>query len=88
MHSITARDALSYAISQQLARLYAVIIAGWILVSLGLQVQTGLSGVLEVIVAYPLLLAGVVALYGGTIALLFKIVTDANAVATMIVREP
>ena len=88
MHSISARDALSYAISQQLARLYAVILAGWILVTLGLEAQSALFGILELLVVYPLLLAGVVALYGGTIALLFKIVTDANAVATMIVREP
>ena len=87
MHSISARDALSYAISQQLARLYAVILTGWILVTLGLEAQSALYGPLEFLVAYPLLLAGV-ALYGGTIALLFKIVTDANAVATMIVREP
>lgn len=83
MHTISARDALSYAISQQLARLYAVIIAGWILVSLGIEAQSEIHGPLEFLIAYPLLLAGVVALYGGTIALLFKIVADANAPATI-----
>lgn len=81
MHSVSAREALQYALSQQLARVYAVIIAGWILLSLGLQAQRALWGVLEYLVAYPLLFAGVVALYGGTIALLFKLVADANAVA-------
>lgn len=81
MHTISARDALSYAISQQLARVYAVIIAGWILVTLGLEAQSAIASPIEYVVAYPLLLAGVVALYGGTIALLFKIITDANAAA-------
>lgn len=88
MYSISARDALSHAISQQLARLYAAILAGWIIVSLGLRAHGALSGLLELLVGYPLLLAGVVALYGGTIALLFESGTDANAVATLIVREP
>lgn len=82
MHTLSARDALAYAISQELARVYAVILAGWILVGLGREAQTALPGVIEVIVAYPLLLAGVVALYGGTIALLFKVIADANAAAT------
>lgn len=83
MHTVSARDALSYAISQQLARVYAVIIAGWILLSLGLEAQGAITSPLEYVIAYPLLLAGVVALYGGTIALLFKIVADANASATI-----
>lgn len=80
MHTVSARDALSYAISQQLARIYAVIIAGWILVSIGAEAQAAFPGPLG-LVAYPFLFAGVVALYGGTIALLFKIVADANATA-------
>jgi|GEM_PF-3266329 len=81
MHTVSARDAISYAISQQLARVYAVIIAGWILVSLGLEAQSAITSPIEYVVAYPLLLAGVVALYGGTIALLYKLVADANAAA-------
>lgn len=81
MHVISARDALQYALSQQLARVYAVIIAGWLLVSGGLEIQAAIHSPLE-LVSYPILLAGVVALYGGTIALLFKIVADANAAAT------
>lgn len=81
MHTTSARDALSYAISQELARIYAVIIAGWILTTLGLDIRAFMRSPLELLVAYPLLLVGVIALYGGTIALLFKIIADANAVA-------
>lgn len=81
MHSVSARDALQYAISQQLARVYAVIITGWILISIGVRAEAAIHSPIEYVVAYPLMLAGVIALYGGTIALLFKIVADANAVA-------
>lgn len=86
MHTIGARDALSYALSQQLARLYAVIISGWILISIGIEAQNAIHGPIEFLIAYPLLLAGVIALYGGTIALLFKIVADANAAAVATAR--
>lgn len=56
-------------------------VAGWIRISIGPELEPVRDLTRRYLVAYPLLFAGVVALYGGTIALLFKIIADANAAA-------
>jgi hypothetical protein len=87
MAVVTAREALRYAISREMALLYAVVIVGALLIGLGVgtlpRPRRGgnlflLFDILEVL----LVVGGTVLVYGGFVAIAYKLVADAHARGT------
>jgi hypothetical protein len=87
MEPISTPEALRYAISGQMAGLYAVIIVGWLALTAGLgyaydlAVAGGGAGVVGSVLALVLGVGGLIAVYAGGIGLIYKVIADANATA-------
>ncbi len=85
MASVTAADAVRYAIGTEMAGLYAIIIVGWLALTAGLSfawdlaVAGGGAGVVGSVLAVVLGVGGLIAVYAGGIGLVYKVIADANA---------
>lgn len=83
MEVVTAREALRYVVSREMALLYAVVIVG--VLALGLGVEAFLLGrgsnlfLLADVLQTLFLVVGTVLVYGGTIGIIYKIIADAHA---------
>jgi hypothetical protein len=89
MAPLSAREALSYAISPAVLRLFGVVAAGAVLFPLGVRLfgdrllfaRYGGGAALTLLgslVGFVLALVGFLALYGGLVALLYKLLVDAR----------
>jgi hypothetical protein len=86
MAVVTAREALRYVASREMALLYAVVIVGVLLLGLGVEAfRLGrgsnlffLADVLRVL----FVVAGTVLVYGGLIGILYKVIADAHVRGT------
>lgn len=87
MATVSPREALGYALSREMAILYAVVLAGYVGVLFGGWIATswgvrgGGAGLLGRLLGAALFLAGFVAVLGGLIGFVYKVIADANAVA-------
>jgi hypothetical protein len=87
MATVSSREALSYALSREMAILYAVVIIGYIAIILGGffassgAVRGGGAGLVRQVLAAILFLVGFVGVLGGLIGFVYKIIADANHVA-------
>lgn len=87
MATITPREALKYALSREMAILYAVVIAGYVAILLGSFLATsgairgGGAGLVRQLLAAILFLVGFVSVLGGLIGFVYKVIADANDVA-------
>ena len=87
MATVSATDALAYALSREMAVLYAVVVGGYVGLILGAwfganwALRGGGAGLLGQLLAAALFLAGFVAVLGGLIGFVYKVIADANAVA-------
>lgn len=87
MATVSPRDALGYALGREMAVLYAVVVGGWLGMILGSwsaadwALRGGGAGFLGQLVAAVLLLVGFVAVLGGLIGFVYKVIADANDVA-------
>ena len=87
MAAVSPREALKYALSREMALLYAVVLAGYVAMILGgwfassWALRGGGAGFVGQILAAALFLAGIVAVLGGLIGFVYKVIADANRVA-------
>ncbi|MFC6871839.1 hypothetical protein [Halobellus marinus] len=87
MSAVTAREALAYALSRELAILYAVVLGGYVALlfagwfASGLALRGGGGGFLGQLLAAGLFLVGFVAVLGGLIGFVYKVIADANRAA-------
>lgn len=87
MATVRPREALAYALGREMAVLYAVVVAGYVGILLGAwfganwAVRGGGGGILGQLLAAALLLAGFVAVLGGLIGFVYKVIADANDAA-------
>ena len=90
MPDLTAREALEYAISPRMLRLFGVVLLGQLLLSVafglirsgpfhGFRGIVSLLPVLQWLVGVALALVGLLALYGGLVAILYVIIVDGTA---------
>lgn len=86
MAVVTAREALRYAVSREMALLYAVVILGVLLFALGAESLRFGRGSNLFLLADALrvvfVVAGTVLVYGGFVAIAYKLVADAHARGT------
>jgi hypothetical protein len=86
MAVVTAREALRYVVSREMALLYAVVIVGTLCLGLGVEAfRLGRGSnlfLLADVLRTLFLVVGTVLVYGGTIGLLYKLVADAHARGT------
>jgi hypothetical protein len=87
MTAVTPREALAYALGREMAILYAVVLAGYVAMLLGgwfasgWAVRGGGAGLVGRLLAAVFFLAGFVAVLGGLIGFVYKVIADANEVA-------
>ncbi|WP_256287905.1 hypothetical protein [Halobellus inordinatus] len=87
MSTVSARDALQYALGREMAVLYAVVLAGYVALLLGgwfasnWAIRGGGAGFVGQLLAAVVFLVGFVAVLGGLIGLVYKVIADANDVA-------
>ncbi|MFD1597641.1 hypothetical protein ACFSBX_01515 [Halobellus rarus] len=87
MAIVTAKEALGYALGREMLLLYLVVLAGYVAMLLGgwfasgWALRGGGAGFLGQLLAAVCLLAGFVAVLGGLIGFVYKVIADANAVA-------
>lgn len=84
MAQVSARHALEYAIGPPTLRLLGVVLLGWVLLPVGLSLLVSgpfghFRGVFTLLslVGLAITLVGLLALYGGLVAPLYKAVVDA-----------
>lgn len=87
MATVRPNDALAYALGREMAILYGVVLAGYVAMLLGgwfaanWAVRGGGAGIVGQLLAAVFLLVGFVAVLGGLIGFVYKVIADANAVA-------
>lgn len=87
MTTVTPRDALAYALSREMAILYGVVLIGYITILLGgwfvaeWAIRGGGAGFIGQLLAGSSFLLGFVAVLGGLIGVIYKVIADANHVA-------
>lgn len=87
MATVKPREALAYALSREMAILYAVVLTGYLAFLLGgffwssAAIRGGGAGVVRQVLAVILFLAGFVGVLGGFIGFIYKVIADANAIA-------
>lgn len=83
--TVSASDALQYAFSREMTSLYVVILVGWLVLSVGINLYPAFflfqERPAQFLIATVFLLVGILAVYGGGIALVYKIIADANETA-------
>lgn len=93
MSAVTPREALSYALSKDMIVLYATVIVGYIALGVGgglastWALRGGLAGVIGQLMTAVLFLGGFVAVLGGLIAFIYKVIADANEAAGQSERD-
>ena len=87
MATVSPREALAYALGREMAILYAVVLAGYVAMILGgwfgssWALRGGGAGLVGQLLAAVSFLAGLVAVLGGSIGFVYKVIADANSVA-------
>lgn len=87
MATVQPREALTYALSREMAVLYGVLILGYIVVLFGGLVWSrwafrgGGAGFIGQLLSAGLVLLGFLAILGGFIGFIYKVIADANHVA-------
>lgn len=87
MTTVTPREALKYALSREMAILYGVVLGGYIALLAGgwlaanWAIRGGGAGFVGQLVAAVLFLLGFVAILGGLIGFVYKMIADANHIA-------
>lgn len=87
MATVNSRDALAYALSRDMAILYAVVVVGYVAIILGGffvssgAIRGGGAGLVRQLLAAILFLVGFVGVLGGFIGIIYKVIADANDVA-------
>lgn len=87
MATVTPREALTYALSRDMAILYAVVLAGYAATILGglfatsWAVRGGGAGLIGKLLSAVFFIGGFVGVLGGLIGFVYKVIADANAVA-------
>lgn len=81
MPDIDAVDALRYALSREVLKLFAVIVLGWLMIAAGVYIASDpwrFRFILYRILEPVLYLGGTLVFYAGLVALLYKIFSDAQ----------
>lgn len=87
MATVSPREALAYALGPEMLALYALVLAGYVSLLLGTwfgwnwAVRGGGAGVVGQLLAAAFALVGLVAILGGLVALVYKVIADANDAA-------
>lgn len=87
MTTVTPREALAYALSREMAILYGVVLVGYIAILLGgwfaaeWAIRGGGAGLIGQLLSASFFLLGFVAVLGGLIGFIYKVIADANHVA-------
>lgn len=87
MATVSSREALAYALSREMAILYAVVVFGYVAILLGGffassgAIRGGGAGLARQLLAAILFLVGFVGVLGGLIGFVYKVIADANDVA-------
>lgn len=87
MATVAPRDALKYGLSREMAILYGVVLAGYVAILLGgwflaqWSIRGGGAGFIGQLLAAAFFLLGFVAVLGGLIGLVYKVIADANHIA-------
>ena len=87
MTVVTAREALGYALGREMLLLYLVVLVGYAAMLLGgwfasnWALRGGGAGFVGQFLATIVFLLGFVAVLGGLIGFVYKVIADANAVA-------
>lgn len=87
MATVSTREALSYALSREMALLYAVVIAGYVGIILSgwfaanWAIRGGSAAIVGQLLAAVFFLIGFVAILGGLIGFVYKVIADANDIA-------
>lgn len=87
MATVQPREALAYALSREMAILYAVVLAGYVAMLLGgffsaqWAIRGGGAGIVGQLLAAIFFLLGFVAILGGLIGFVYKVIADANHIA-------
>lgn len=87
MATVQPREALKYALSREMALLYGVLLTGYVAILLGgwfsarWAIRGGGAGVIGQLLAVGLFLLGFVAVLGGFIGFVYKVIADANHIA-------
>lgn len=88
MATVSPREALGYALSREMALLYGVVLAGYVSMIVGAWIgadwamRGGGGGFVGQVLSAALFLGGVVAVLAGLIGIVYKVIADANAVAS------
>lgn len=88
MAAVTPREALSYALSRDMAILYAVVLAGYAATVVGglfaasWAMRGGGAGLIGQLLSALFFIGGFVGVLGGLIGFIYKVIADATAVAT------
>lgn len=79
MSFLTAREALTYAVSREMVVIYVVVLAGLLLQVFGTTLFLGgpFPSTLTRLLRFVLTTVGFVVTFVGTVALLFKLISDA-----------
>lgn len=85
MTGVSAKEALKYAFSQEMLKIYGTLLLADISLIVGLSFSTnwagvgGTSGLIGQVFGSLLLLAGFVIGVGGIVAFIYKVIADANS---------
>lgn len=84
MAPVHAREALSYAVSRDMAILYGVVLVGYIAMLLGVwigatwAIRGGGAGIIGQLLAAICFLVGFTAILAGLVGFLYKVIADAT----------
>lgn len=87
MATVQPREALTYALSRDMAILYGIVLAGYIAILLGgwlwanWAFRGGGAGVIGQLLAAGIFLLGFVTVLSGLIGFIYKVIADANHIA-------
>jgi hypothetical protein len=87
MAAVEPREAFAYALSRGMLTLYGVVLLGYVGLIVGTWlgaswgVRGGGAGLIGQFLGAALVVAGFVAVLGGLVALVYKVIADANEVA-------
>ena len=87
MTAVEPRDAFAYALSRGMLTLYGVVLLGYVALVVGgwlgasWGVRGGGGGLIGQFLGALFVVAGFVAVLGGLVALVYKVIADANEIA-------
>ncbi|MCO8268703.1 hypothetical protein ACOZ4B_18110 [Haloferax prahovense] len=82
MSRVSARDALRYATEDDAVVLFAVIVGGWVLLTVGSFALAGYGFGLMFALGIVAALAGALAVFAGVVGLAYKLLVDSRRAAS------